>query len=222
MTEEEWLSIGDLRKHVEQVVAMKQLRKLRLFSVACCLQLEPWIGEPQLLEAINRAEKLADGALSESTIEKWYQKVIRLQRDAVRKHGRQWTAQVAVFKYVRFVCLPSRYSEFSDCWWGLVRPIPLFGEEFTQRGPALAHQLLVDIFGNPFRPVAFDPAWRTSATVGVAQQMYDARDFAAMPILADALQDAGCETADILQHCRDEKQVHVRGCWVVDLVLNKS
>jgi hypothetical protein len=43
-----------------------------------------------------------------------------------------------------------------------------------------------------------------------------------MPILADALQDAGCENADILDHCRDAKATHVRGCWVVDLVLGKE
>jgi hypothetical protein len=52
--------------------------------------------------------------------------------------------------------------------------------------------------------------------------MYEARDFSAIPILADALQDAGCGSADILTHCRDSNQVHVRGCWVVDLVLGKS
>ena len=52
--------------------------------------------------------------------------------------------------------------------------------------------------------------------------MYDSRDFAPMPILADALQDAGCEHEDILAHCRDANGTHVRGCWVVDLVLGKS
>ncbi len=82
--------------------------------------------------------------------------------------------------------------------------------------------LLHDIFGNPFRPVAFDPRWQTSTAVGLARTMYDARDFGAMPILADALQDAGCEDDAILNHCRDPQQVHVRGCWVVDLVLGKS
>ena len=51
--------------------------------------------------------------------------------------------------------------------------------------------------------------------------MYDDRDFAAMPILADALEEAGCDSANILAHCR-EPGVHVRGCWVVDLVLGKS
>ena len=79
-----------------------------------------------------------------------------------------------------------------------------------------------DIFGNPLRPVAFDPGWRTSAVAALARGMYDARDFAPMPHLADALHDAGCGHADVLDHCRDPGGVHVRGCWVVDLVLGKS
>jgi hypothetical protein len=79
-----------------------------------------------------------------------------------------------------------------------------------------------EIFGNPFRPVAFDPAWRTTTAVALARQMYRSRDFSAMPILADALQDAGCDNEDVLRHCRDPQKVHVRGCWVVDGVLEKG
>ena len=82
--------------------------------------------------------------------------------------------------------------------------------------------LLRDIFGNPFRPATFDSAWHTSTALAIARQMYESRDFGAMPILADALQDAGCDSDDILSHCRDPKQPHVRGCWVVDLVLGKE
>jgi hypothetical protein len=82
--------------------------------------------------------------------------------------------------------------------------------------------LIEDIFGNPFRPVAFDAEWRTDTAVSLAQGMYDSRDFGAMPILADALQDAGCDNEAVLHHCRDAKQPHVRGCWVTDLVLGKS
>jgi hypothetical protein len=86
-----------------------------------------------------------------------------------------------------------------------------------------AHAALVrDIFGNPFRPVVFDPAWRTDTAVALARQMYDSRDFSAMPILADALQDAGCDSEYVLNHCRDASATHVRGCWVVDLVLGKE
>jgi hypothetical protein len=82
--------------------------------------------------------------------------------------------------------------------------------------------LLRDIFGNPFRPVSFSPAWRTDTAVTLARQMNESRDYSAMPILADALQDAGCDNTDILAHCRDANATHVRGCWVVDLVLGKQ
>src|SRR4051794_14269634 len=72
-------------------------------------------------------------------------------------------------------------------------------------------RLLHCIFGNPFRPVAFDPAWRTSTALALAQTMYQNRQFDLMPILADALMDAGCEQPDIIAHCRGEGP-HVRGC----------
>ncbi|MBA4187880.1 MAG: hypothetical protein C0467_07665 [Planctomycetaceae bacterium] len=74
---------------------------------------------------------------------------------------------------------------------------------------------------NPVRQVTFDAAWRTDTALSLARHMYESRDFSAMPILADALQDAGCENDDTLNHCRDTNGVHVRGCWVVDLVLGK-
>jgi hypothetical protein len=81
---------------------------------------------------------------------------------------------------------------------------------------------LRDVLGNPFQPVSFDQSWRTETAVLISRAMYDSRDFSAMPILADALQDAGCANDDILNHCRDADGVHVRGCWVVDPVLGKE
>jgi hypothetical protein len=81
--------------------------------------------------------------------------------------------------------------------------------------------LLRDIFGNPFRPVTFDSRWRTSDVVGLARAIYDDKAFERMPILADALMDAGCEDEQIITHCRGDGP-HVRGCWVVDLVLGKE
>jgi hypothetical protein len=56
--------------------------------------------------------------------------------------------------------------------------------------------------------------------VALARAMYEAREFSAMPILADALQDAGCDNEVVLSHCRATNQIHVRGCWVVDRVLD--
>ncbi|MBP3956761.1 hypothetical protein J8F10_15925 [Gemmata sp. G18] len=77
------------------------------------------------------------------------------------------------------------------------------------------------VFGNPFRSVTFSPSWRTPTGGALASQMYESRDFSAMPILADALQDAGCDSADVLDHCRGPGP-HVRGCRVVDLVPGKE
>jgi hypothetical protein len=82
--------------------------------------------------------------------------------------------------------------------------------------------LVRDIFGNPFVPVPFSADWRTDTVLLLAKQMYEAREFSAMPILADALQDAGCDNNSMLAHCRDATATHVRGCWVLDLVMNKS
>jgi hypothetical protein len=81
--------------------------------------------------------------------------------------------------------------------------------------------LLRDFLGNPFRPVAIIPSrksWRGGLLVSVARRMYDSRDFGDMPVLADALEEAGCQDQDILGHCRSGGE-HVRGCWVIDLIL---
>ena len=82
-------------------------------------------------------------------------------------------------------------------------------------------RIIRDIFGNPFRPVACDLQWRTSDVLGLARAIYEDRAFDRMPILADALMDAGCADEQILGHCRGDG-LHVRGCWVVDLVLGKQ
>ena len=81
--------------------------------------------------------------------------------------------------------------------------------------------LLRDIFGNPFRPVTLNPVYQTPTAQSLAQSIYDQRTFSQLPILADALEEAGCTDAAILNHCRQPGE-HVRGCWVVDLVLGKS
>ena len=72
-----------------------------------------------------------------------------------------------------------------------------------------------------FRDVVLTPAWRTATVMSVAQAIYDDRAFDRLPILADALEDAGCTDHAILDHCRQPGE-HVRGCWVVDLVLGKE
>jgi hypothetical protein len=76
------------------------------------------------------------------------------------------------------------------------------------------------VFGNPFRSVS-SGSWITPAAVTIAQDIYARRDFAALPLLADLLEEAGCPEQSVLDHCRHPGP-HARGCWVVDLVLDKS
>src|SRR5262249_9500437 len=89
----------------------------------------------------------------------------------------------------------------------------------------LAHcRLLREVFGNPFRPVRIDACWlegNGGTVVALARSSYEQAQFDALPILADALEEAGCTEKDILRHCR-QKGEHVRGCWVLDLLLAKE
>jgi hypothetical protein len=85
-------------------------------------------------------------------------------------------------------------------------------------------ELLRDVFGDCFSPVVVQPswlAWHDGTVRRMATAIYEDRAFEQLPILADALEDAGCDNADILNHCR-QPCVHVRGCWVLDLLLGKQ
>ncbi len=80
--------------------------------------------------------------------------------------------------------------------------------------------LLRETHGHPFEPVPFDDRWRTTEAVAVARQIHERGEFGAMPVLADALQEAGCDDARVLSHCRDRTATHARGCWVLARVLS--
>jgi len=85
-------------------------------------------------------------------------------------------------------------------------------------------RILYDIFGTTFRPVLIDTdwlAWNSGYVKRLAQGFYDSRDFSAMLILADVLEDAGCTEAALLDHLRGPGP-HVRGCWALDLLLGKE
>ena len=233
VTEKQWLEATNIHELHLFWTAKKQYRKWRLFGVACCrraMALTPDLRFEHLAEC---AEKFADGAINWGGV-KVVRKVMSSFRrelgdefgpnevkyatlDALDRASRlkPYDALGAVHEarhsFAARVC-KGRERDFTRDEWDLAHNT----EENEQM--ALAH----DIFGNPFRHVSFSPEWRTSTVVSIARSMYDSRDFSPMPILADALQDAGCEHEDILAHCRDANGTHVRGCWVVDLVLGKS
>ena len=82
-------------------------------------------------------------------------------------------------------------------------------------------ELLRDIFGDPLREIHLDRQFVTPTITAMSKQMYDSHDFVSMPMLANALEAAGCRDTAILDHCRSPSP-HVRGCWVLDLILGKQ
>jgi hypothetical protein len=80
--------------------------------------------------------------------------------------------------------------------------------------------LVRELFGNPFRPVQLSRRERTRDVLTLARAIYDDRAFEQMPVLADALEDAGCTEAQFLDHCRQGRP-HALGCWALDAVLER-
>jgi hypothetical protein len=216
MTEAEWLACGDHVTLLTYLRGKATARKLRLLAVAGVQPVAFRISAPEYLEAIRFAEDWAEGNGDASVFERRYHE---LYSAYCQDHRSPHDSLAMKASFAAIYCLePDPRGAASSAPFFACRATTPF-EQLTSRTIA---SLLRDIFGNPFRPVSFDPAWRTSTVLSLASQMYESRDFGAMPILADALQDAGCASEDILDHCRDAKQVHVRGCWVVDLVLSKE
>lgn len=197
--------------------------------------------DPETLRAVDAAELFADGQLDEEAMRVFHDKVIQLHGaiEGAQRYPRAPSRLDATRMWAACAALaaaePSgsrdeltEMSSFTDAAtaasYDPLTPLdqPCFTRKDLERDE-LKHQAALArcIFGNPFRPVTFNPAWRTDTTVALAQQMYDSRAFGAMPILADALQDAGCEDKQVLSHCRDAGP-HARGCWVVDGVLGKA
>lgn len=89
-------------------------------------------------------------------------------------------------------------------------------------------RMLLDVVGNPFKAYRFEPSWRTDTVRSLAKAIYAERAFDRMPILADALLDADCDEEAVLRHCRGtevhttEGPYHIRGCWVLDLILEQE
>lgn len=107
--------------------------------------------------------------------------------------------------------------------WALETPGEDATEWFREREAESAAQahLIRDIFGNPFQPRKTNPAFKTSIVMSIARSIYFECQFDVMPILADALEEAGCNDDEILEHCRNGGP-HTLGCWVVDSILRRK
>jgi hypothetical protein len=215
MTEEEWLASDDRQPMLEFLRGKQSDRKLRLFACACCRQIWDHLVDDSR-GALVVVERFAEGAASLPELSQAQDVAIDAARTAEGEAVWMATSSDAF----------SAAFEASFCAAGQEACLGWPGRnENDQVSVVQEHTtfaaLLRDIFGNPFRPVTFDPRWRTSDVVGLAQAIYDDKAFERMPILADALMDAGCEDEQVIGHCRGDGP-YVRGCWVVDLVLGKE
>jgi hypothetical protein len=232
MDEATWLACADPEPMLELVLGKASDRKLRLFACACCRRIwhrravELPAGVPQWLKgtpmknerlrkAVEAAERYADGkATAEELVAA---RAVALEagrtpaRDAAEAAARTWSA----------------WSAASEAWWRAARAV---AGARAYAGAELAEQanLLRDIFGNPFRPLAVEPAWRTPDVLRLAEAAYEERslpsgelDNARLAVLADALEDAGCDCGELLDHLRSPGP-HVRGCNALDAVLGKE
>ena len=225
-------------------------RKIRMFACHCCRRVWQYLVDVRSRHAIEVVEQFADGLTSEEELLAAHSDAVAARgATSVDPASIEWTDASLdhydpdmIASYATASCSSPLVFPPGRSWSGCYAALHV--EEYVSRALAFAAskgisdgnkthnaieeaeqytqcQWLRDIFGNPFRPVMFSPEWRTDTALALARQMYECRDFSAMPILADALQDAGCDNDDILNHCRQPGE-HVRGCWVVDLVLGKK
>jgi hypothetical protein len=170
-------------------------RKLRLFMVACGRRRWAFLPE-HTREFVNTMDRYLEGELTKKELRGYRDRYVEGER--------------ALMNYVDSD--PNPWTDARAFW----------GDGTSTRSEA---NLLREIFGPlPYRPVKVDPSWlkwNNGMVVQLAQGMYDDRKFQDLPILADALEDAGCTDPDILGHCRGPGP-HTRGCWPVDLVLGKG
>jgi hypothetical protein len=190
-------------------------RKLRLLGCGCCRLIWAHLTTPAR-HAVEVSERFADGEADKvemAAAAKPLARMLRGSYDEDAPGAQTRTAAAMAAATVQHQGVGHEVNTYPLSLAGYLGP--------NDVADGIVCDLLRDIFGNPFRPVAFDPSWRTSTAVQLARRMYESRDFGPMPILADALQDAGCDHPDVLAHARGGGP-HVRGCWVVDLVLGKA
>jgi hypothetical protein len=208
-------------------------RKLRLLLCACCRDVWELMTCPGSWQLVEVAERLADGQASPEERDAAVRVAEKVVRDrvlagwgaasgmatftGVRARGLRQAADqvVSALSGIRVsLAFPSDYSPELAARWRARR----------REERARLCELVRDVFGDPFRPVMAPPEWvegNGGLVREVAHAIYQEHRFAELPVLADALEEAGCDNSDLLAHCRGPGP-HARGCWAVDLVLGKS
>ncbi|VTR92139.1 Uncharacterized protein OS=uncultured bacterium PE=4 SV=1 [Gemmata massiliana] len=212
MTEAEWLACKDPATILEFLDGKASDRKLRLFAVACCRYFffDPHGGDIQAEDFIlDPTGWFVDGVFGERERE-----IAEAQARDLHGYG-----FYAANKREALIAVASAAFSVLRVWWALEHfseSQGCYGDELHVKGC----EYLRCVF-NPFRPVPVVSSWLTSTVLTLAEGIYQEHAFDRMPILADALQDAGCDSDGLLNHLRSDGP-HVRGCWVVDTLLGKG
>jgi hypothetical protein len=211
VTERDWLNATDPQAMLTFLrdSGKATQRKLWLLVAAVGRTSVLMSTDEALREAFDVAERHADGRAG---LEELKEAVFQVTFDhALAGDAAAWNATAWAV------------STNKDVLWVLDTVLHVAEVEAGMGGQAgQAAHLVRDLFGPlPFREVRLDLAWLTPAVLSIARRAYDERDFAALPVLADALADAGCNNEDLLRHCRERGLAHCRGCWAVDLLLGK-
>jgi hypothetical protein len=218
MTEETWQTSSDFRLLLPFFKRMASCRKQRLFLCALWRHFfsDVKTDREAAVYAVETAERYADGLATKAEVVKARQALGSRNRAAWwTTFGRLNQALLAMplntlpfTQYVPSRVDPSRFDDPRD--------------RLSKNG--ILCDLFRNLLGNPFRPVEANAgwlAWHDGTIPKLAQVIYGERRFQELPILADALEDAGCANEELLQHCREPGE-HVRGCWVIDLLTGKE
>jgi hypothetical protein len=229
-TETEWFtcrhldSLCKMLRHQDYGVNVRfSDRKWHLFGVACVRRVSHTFKDKRTCGLVEVVERQADGLLTEEQVRLlWGQARNPPNMDTEFPEDCPPDEEAARCAFQALTAIPFGSADASraahSARWARRAARNAEGEEQAQV------TLLRDIFGNPYQPARTPDqalkAWNDGIIVKLAHAIYDEGAFDRLPILADALEDAGCDGADILAHCRESKK-HVRGCWVIDLLLGK-
>ena len=210
MTEDKWLACADPETLLWFLLRREDLteRKQRLFAAACCRRIWHLLRDERSRAAVEVAERWADGNASPEDL----LAAFCLANDATAELRSEGGAASYAASAAEDLVDGERLGLW-DSWL----EASLAGEPGQPEGPAQA-ALVRDIFGNPFRPATIVTGWLSPTVASLARGIYEDRTFDRLPILADALEEAGCTSGELLDHCRCGGP-HVRGCWAVDLIL---
>jgi hypothetical protein len=209
MTEVEWLACTDPRPMLEYLGGQASDRRLRLFAVACCRRIWHLLADVRSRGAVEVAERYADGRAGDEQL--------RAASAEAASVGIGFGVQFSPANAAHFAAQPGRVHP-DRCAMFAARAAADPAE------PAAQASLIRCLWGNPFRRAAVAPSllsWNDGTVAHLAQGIYEDRAFDRLPVLADALEEAGCADPAILGHCRQPGE-HVRGCWVADALLGKA